>query len=429
MPFFGQRQQRLGEQMQLLDPDGKLAGLGTEQVAADADRIAQVQQVEQFETALADGVLPHIDLYTAAVSLQVSKTGLAHQPVGNHTPGYADFAPGRLQILRSGFAEGIRERARGIRPAKFAGIGIVTECPNLIEFFLPLLKLVARLEFQCEVLSSWLPASITAAHIPRNKTACNANAFWYTSRVAGYPLMRFHRAQSDRVNTVQSDWRASLPEAKNEVYGQYVHELEAAYAMLSISLDEAIGLRHEARLLQAGQQVCMTASLCARLTTLLEALYRSIAGHARHYGTVPNVLPLDAANFKSSLGHRAAKMSGLISSLLLTQRSQFIHKNTTLLGVVVDLGNEYRAAAEELASGTSIEPATSWRIIDEVHYDLNTCMCEVIVLLKSFFLVLPDDELLSFTESVSACLKARPLRHAASVPRIRNGRMAPIGGE
>lgn len=241
--------------------------------------------------------------------------------------------------------------------------------------------------------------------------------------------MRFRRAQSGKANTVQSDWRASLPDAKNEVYEQYVREMEAAYAMWSISLDEAIGLRQEARLLQAGQQVCMTASLCIRLTNLLEALYRSIARHARHYGTVPNALPLDAANFKSSLGQRAVKMSGLISSLLLTHRSQFIHRNATLLGVVADLGNEYAAAAEELASGTSIEPAASWQKIDEVHYDLNTCVREVIVLLKSFLLVLPEDELPSFTSSVSACLKARPKRPAASVPRVRNGRMAPIGGE
>ena len=56
VPFFRQRQQGLGKQGELLDPDRQLARLGAEDVTGDADRIAQVQQLEKMKGALADDV-------------------------------------------------------------------------------------------------------------------------------------------------------------------------------------------------------------------------------------------------------------------------------------------------------------------------------------------------------------------------------------
>ena len=51
------------------------------------------------------------------------------------------------------------------------------------------------------------------------------------------------RALSARGTSVKDDWRAWLPEEKNKVFRACVEQLEVSYGMLSVSLNEAIGLR------------------------------------------------------------------------------------------------------------------------------------------------------------------------------------------
>ena len=43
VPFFGQRQQDLGEEEQFFDMNTQLAGLGAEQIAGNADDVADIE--------------------------------------------------------------------------------------------------------------------------------------------------------------------------------------------------------------------------------------------------------------------------------------------------------------------------------------------------------------------------------------------------
>jgi hypothetical protein len=211
---------------------------------------------------------------------------------------------------------------------------------------------------------------------------------------------------SGRRGTVQEDWRARLPEEKLKVFTAYVRRLESRYGMLSVSLNEALALRHEGRLMKSCEAVNVTPSLCARLTEPLAALIRVLSEHAKHYGTIPNAAPLDAQNFQTVKGQRSARMSGLLSKVLLSQRMQFLHKLSTLLEMVENLGKEYCESAEELSTGLSTDPGQLWKAIDAAHYDLNTCLRETIVLLKSFLLALPDDQLVGFQKYVMEAWRA-----------------------
>ena len=235
---------------------------------------------------------------------------------------------------------------------------------------------------------------------------------------------------SGRGTSVKDDWRARLPEEKSKVFSAYVRELEFTYGMFSVSLDEALELRQEGRLAKSCQAINVTPELCARLTGPLASLIRILGGHARHYGTVPNAAPLDAANFQSAKGQRSARISGLLSRVLFSQRTQFLHKLGTLQEMVEELGKGFSASAEELGAGLSTDPAISWKIVDATHYDLNTCLRETIVLLKSFLLALPDDQLAGFQKSVAgswgaAAREARPAGHQV----FRHRRVAHIAGE
>ena len=210
----------------------------------------------------------------------------------------------------------------------------------------------------------------------------------------------FVRPPSARGKSVKDDWRAWLPEAKEQVYQKQLHVLESRYVMLSVSLDEAIELRHLGQLGKSRQAVGITSGLCRLLTQALGGLLRALSEHAKHYGTIPNAAPLDPANFQGLRGQRSARMSSLLNHVLLSQRLQFLHKVSTLEEMVEDLGNDYCHAADDLADGFSSNPTKMWAAVDIDHYDLNTCLREVIVVFKSFLIALPETQLGAFQDTV-----------------------------
>jgi len=236
--------------------------------------------------------------------------------------------------------------------------------------------------------------------------------------------------QSGRGSSVKDDWRARLSEEKSQAFLSYVHELESTYGMLSVSLDEALSLQRRGQVAKSCQAVNVTPQLCSRLTSALASLIRVLGEHAKHYGTVPNAAPLDPENFQSARGQRSARIGGLLSKVLLSQRTQFLHKLGTLQEMVEELGSEFCTSAEELGEGVAGDSGMLWAIVDAAHYDLNTCLRETIVLLKSFLRALPDDQLAGFQQSVTGSWAGKASQPATSRPQVlRHRRMAHITGE
>jgi hypothetical protein len=229
--------------------------------------------------------------------------------------------------------------------------------------------------------------------------------------------------------SVQDDWCAWLPQHKAEVFSAYVEELESVYLMFSVSLNEALELRRAKLLTNSYRAVSMTPSLCARLSDYLGAILRSLGEHAKHYGTIPNAAPLDSSNFQGAKEQRTARMSDLLSRVLLTQRSQFLHKINTLAEMASDIGKDFQLAADNLANGASSDTSMDWKVVDQAHYDINTCLRETVVLLKSFLLVLPDDQMGAFQKTVRSQIRATDPSMAQSDPLIRARRMASVGGQ
>jgi len=199
---------------------------------------------------------------------------------------------------------------------------------------------------------------------------------------------------------VQTDWYGWLPDAKLHAFKLYSNESETYYAMLSVSLNEAIGLRDSGLLRKSFLAVDVTPALCSRLTDRLHGLLSSLDVHARHYGIVPSVAPLDVANFRGTRGQRAARMNSMLSRVLLSQRAQFLSKITALRDMLTELCTDFADAAQDLASGAAADGPLLWMALDEDHFDLNTCLRETMVLLKCFLRVLPDDQLLAFQQTV-----------------------------
>lgn len=227
--------------------------------------------------------------------------------------------------------------------------------------------------------------------------------------------------------SVQTDWYGWLPDAKLFAFREYSNEFEACYTMFSVSLDEAIELRESGSLRKSFQVVDVTPALCSRLTERLQGLLSSLEEHAKHYGVVPSVAPLNAANFRGVWGQRHARMNSLLSRVLLSQRAQFLSKITSLRDMVEELGGDFRDAAEDLASGPVTDCGPLWLALDHDHFDLNTCFRETMVLFKCFLRVLPDDQLLSFQKTVDDQLAPQQVKPQRKL--IRHRRVPQFAGQ
>ena len=234
---------------------------------------------------------------------------------------------------------------------------------------------------------------------------------------------------SPRGSSVQQDWRVWLSEEKAQIFQRHEHHLESLYCMFSVSLNEAIELKHIGLLAGSLEAIAMTSELCERLTHSLAAMLRALFEHSKHYGTVPNAAPMDPGNYQRQTCQRSARISGLLNRILLSHRLQFLHKVSTLEEMVEDLGRAFRTAAGDLAHGLSTEPERMWNEVDADHYDLNTCLREAIVLFKSFLVVLPVAELGAFEHTVGEQFQVPADSLAVRRPVIRHRRMAAIAGQ
>jgi hypothetical protein len=217
----------------------------------------------------------------------------------------------------------------------------------------------------------------------------------------------YTRAPSRRYDSVQQDWRAILPGDKALLFIAHTAELENAYMMFSVSLNEAIALRQKGEAIRACQEIGVVGELCSRLVVRINALLHTMRQHSRRSGIVPNQAPLEAANFHSERGQRSARHSNMVSHVLLSERSQFLNKLNALEEIADHLADEFVEFTREIASGASLEPWRLWKALDLNHFDLNTCLRETDVLFKSFLLVLPERELDSFDFTVRGLARAR----------------------
>jgi hypothetical protein len=220
-----------------------------------------------------------------------------------------------------------------------------------------------------------------------------------------------------------------LPQEKAQIFCDVKKRLESVYAMFSVSLNEAIELRREGRYSKSVSAIVVSSELCRLFTAPLVGLLRALSQHAKHYGTIPNAAPLDPSNYVGLRAQRAARMSGLLNRVLLSHRLQFLHKVSTLEEMVEDLGKDFRNAADRLASGLAMDPGSMWDEVDVGHNDLNTCLRETVVLLKSFMIALPDDQLGAFQNTAREQWEARKAEAPARHPMIRDRRIAAIAGQ
>jgi hypothetical protein len=199
-----------------------------------------------------------------------------------------------------------------------------------------------------------------------------------------------------RSRTVREDWFAWIPNEMDQLFDATRHELESSNFILSISLDEALSLCNGGQFDSAKERAIVIVGLFDRLAVRIGHVIGTIKDHGSHFGTLPNVTPLSPSNFRGTTAQRVSLMNNLLAKVVFRERTRFFHKLASLGEIIEDLQKEARAIVEDMSEGASQFPDRAWQLLEVLGYDLNTCMGETTVVLKSFFCVLPPEELETF---------------------------------
>lgn len=211
--------------------------------------------------------------------------------------------------------------------------------------------------------------------------------------------------------SVLDDWVAALPREKCQLYEVVVRHWECSFAMMSVALDDAFSLRASGKLVCARQQVSVAAGLLGRFAPSLISLCDALSRCRQHVAKFPVVEPLNAEFFRGNTGQSAASWNGILHHVLFSDRSRFFHKLRILSNTLALLDGEFEEAAGDISNGLSVQPSDSWKLLDNIHHDLNTCLCESEVVLKSFLRVLPEDALAAVASALDVSTvpkRARP---------------------
>lgn len=207
----------------------------------------------------------------------------------------------------------------------------------------------------------------------------------------------FLKRKSSGRRTVSDDWVASLPRDKFQLFQTVVRRWECNYAMMSVALDEALSLRQRGELVCASQQIQVASELVCRLGATLVGACDAMSNSGRFVAKLPAVHPLNSEYFRGDTAQQAASWNGLMHHVLFSDRSRFFHKLKTLSETLERLVREFGEASRDIAERTNPESGSLWQRADSIHYDVNTCLREAEVVLKSFLRSLPSEHLPNFS--------------------------------
>ena len=219
-------------------------------------------------------------------------------------------------------------------------------------------------------------------------------------------MTRAKRA-GQRTRSVCEDWFAWIPNEMDQLFDATRQELESSNFILSISLDEALSLCKGGQFDSAKERAIVIVGLFDRLAVRVGQVIRAIKDHGSHFGTLPNVKPLSPSNFRGVAAQRVALMNTLLARVLFRERTRFFHKLNSLGEIIDDLQIEARAILAGISEEASEVPDRAFQLLEVLGYDLNTCMGETTIILKSFFCALPPEELETFRQKLVNLVPSR----------------------
>jgi hypothetical protein len=185
--------------------------------------------------------------------------------------------------------------------------------------------------------------------------------------------------------------------------------------MMSVSLDDSLSLRARGEVVCAREQIAVTAELFVRISCQLISFCEVAEAYSRHSRSYPAVEPLNTRFFRGNKCQQAASWNGILHRILFGDRSRFLRKVRILSETLRRLDQEFRRASGSISAGEPLRRTESWKDLDCIHYDLNTCLRENEILLKSFLRALPQEYVVLFARDLGVNL---PSTAAVAQPNL-----------
>jgi hypothetical protein len=97
----------------------------------------------------------------------------------------------------------------------------------------------------------------------------------------------------------------------------------------------------------------------------------------------------------------------LLARVLFRERTRFFHKLDALGDIVDGLQEQAATILAEISAEAPEVSERDWQELEVIGYDLNTCMGETTIVLKSFFCALPPEELDLFGSKLGSSTSLR----------------------
>jgi hypothetical protein len=198
--------------------------------------------------------------------------------------------------------------------------------------------------------------------------------------------------ERQRPRSVQQDWVAWLPSETAQAFEQLQKDLTVSCILLGVVLNEALGSDPNAAATTAEFAVLFS-GLFDRMVSHLSIVLRTLEEDGSTCGAHPNALPLQPGCFRSPYARQIARTNRLRSAFSVRGRSAFGLKLSDIRRVIAALQSQAHQEADEIAGGQSRHARTHWARLEVLQYDLNTCLQETTIALKSFFCALPGRKL------------------------------------
>ena len=159
-----------------------------------------------------------------------------------------------------------------------------------------------------------------------------------------------------RSPTVREEWVAWLPEEMDHLFDATRNEMECSNVILSVVLDEALGLCEQGQFTLSLERAIVFDELFDRLANRLCLVIRTIDNHSSRFGTLPNVAALAYSHFRGTTAQRISFMSSLLAKAIFCGRTRFFHKLDSLAEIIEELQKETRAILENVSNGVHLFP-------------------------------------------------------------------------
>jgi hypothetical protein len=173
--------------------------------------------------------------------------------------------------------------------------------------------------------------------------------------------------------------------------------------MFSITVNEAMCFRKKGCHGESVQLVTLAYELCGLLVEDLNSILCGMEEHCKEYRTTPSVEPLQTEFFRSRRARNLARQNRLLDRIPQSRPAKFLGKLRFLRKIVADVSADVGNVASGLRdSGTTDSAEPEWAMLDAAHYDLTTCLRELLVMLKCYLRILSTEDLAVFHTTIGS---------------------------